>query len=156
MIQDSNCYYKPYIIFQIIVTCLAITITFVCGNDDDNPLRDIVGIPLRKPLATWRRYLYPPADSYQYNAADESNDYSNGLAYADIDSPDTAQDLQAIDSKLKRSRPRQPICEALVNIVYVGNNSDGYQYRPDHYVTESCLNSYNTYQNKVSAQIMHS
>lgn len=131
----------------IIVTVLAITITFVCGNNDENPLKDIVGFPLWKPRTAWRRQLYPPADSYQHNAADESNDYTNALV-DDTDFTGMAQDMQAIDFKLKRSRPRQPICEALVNIVYVGNNSDGYQYRPDHYVTESCLNSYNTYQNK--------
>lgn len=104
----------------------------------------MIGFPLWRPMTKWRRQQYAPAESYQPDAADELDDYSSALA------ADTAQGLQTIDFKLKRAHPRHPICESLINIVYVGNNSDGYQYRPDHYVTESCLNSYNTYQNRCS------
>ncbi|XP_021699809.1 uncharacterized protein LOC110676394 [Aedes aegypti] len=131
----------------IIVTVLAITFTYVCGNNDETPLKEMIGFPLWRPLTTWRRQLYPPADSYQHNTEDEIDDYPSALAG---DTDFTAQNFHTIDFKLKRTRPRHPICESLINVVYVGNNSDGYQYRPDHYITESCLNSYNTYQNRCS------
>lgn len=129
---------------QILVATLALTITFVCGNNDENPLKDIVGYRQWKPLIKWRQ------QPYSHSTVDEANDYPNALSgYDDTDSMGTAQDLQAIDFKSKRSRFRQTLCEVLVNIVTVGNGTDGYQYRPDHYVTESCLNSFNTFQNKV-------
>lgn len=127
----------------ILVATLALTITFVCGNNDGSPLKGIVGYHQWKPLIKWRQQPYSPG------VADEANDYPNALSsYDDSDSTATAEDLQAIDFKSKRSRFRQTLCEVLVNIVTVGNGTDGYQYRPDHYVTESCLNSFNIYQNK--------
>ncbi|XP_058832043.1 uncharacterized protein LOC131690353 [Topomyia yanbarensis] len=126
----------------IIVSSLALIITFVCGNNDDNPFKDIANYHQWKPLAKWRQQFYPPSEAHQRSATDDRAEYD------DDDASETPQDLQTIDFKSKRSRLRQPLCEVLVNIVYVGNGTDGYQYRPDHYVTESCLSTFNTFQNK--------
>ncbi|XP_058463751.1 uncharacterized protein LOC131438012 [Malaya genurostris] len=126
----------------VIVSSLALAITFVCGNDDNNPFKDITNYHPWKPLVKLRQQLYPVIDEHQRAPSGDLNEYS------DIDASETPENLQSIDFKSKRSRLRQPLCEVLVNIVYVGNGTDGYQYRPDHYVTESCLNTFNTFQNK--------
>lgn len=132
----------------VLVSALAVTITFVYGNNDENPLRDIVGYSQWKPLIRWRPQPFPPPASYQ--RLDESSEYTSNDVATDYaaDDDSTGLDSQDIKSKAKRSRVRQPLCEVLVNIVYVGNQT-GYQYRPDHYVTESCMEpSYNTFHNK--------
>lgn len=130
----------------VIVSALAVTITFVYGSNDENPIRDIVGYSPWKPLFRWRPQPFPQPASYQ--RMDNSNDNdSDDVAATDEDS--TGLDYQDIHSKAKRSRNRQPLCEVLVNIVYVGNKTDGFQYRPDHYVTESCMEPlFNAYHDK--------
>lgn len=106
----------------------------VMGNKDDDPLRNLFGgSNVWAPLMKWNRA--PPNDG-----GPEYGEYGD---QQDVD----AEAGQPI--VVKRSHSRQPVCEVLLNIVYVGNGTDGYEYRPNHYVTESCLSSYNTYQNKV-------
>uniref|UniRef100_A0A182WM79 Uncharacterized protein n=1 Tax=Anopheles minimus TaxID=112268 RepID=A0A182WM79_9DIPT len=103
----------------------------VMGDKDDDPLRNLFGGPnVWGPLMKWNRAARnEPAEYGEYDQ----------------------QDLDAESGQpivVKRSHTRQPVCEVLLNIVYVGNGTDGYEYRPNHYVTESCLSSYNNYQNK--------
>uniref|UniRef100_A0A182RUT6 Spaetzle domain-containing protein n=1 Tax=Anopheles funestus TaxID=62324 RepID=A0A182RUT6_ANOFN len=122
----------------IFLFSVAITMALVMGNKDDDPLRNLFGgSNVWGPLMKWNRI-----------APNEAQDgSSNNLEY------DGEYDQQDIDGEagqpivVKRSHTRQPVCEVLLNIVYVGNGTDGYEYRPNHYVTESCLSSYN-YQNK--------
>lgn len=105
----------PNIYFQVIVSALAVTITFVYGSNDENPLRGFIGYNQWKPLIRWRPLPFPPPASYQ--RLDDSNDYvSNDAAAADYaaDEGSTSLDSQDINSKAKRSRVRQPLCEVLV------------------------------------------
>ncbi|XP_053686476.1 uncharacterized protein LOC128736016 [Sabethes cyaneus] len=128
----------------IFVTSIALVITFVCGNNNDNSIKDVAGGRQWKPFARWRQAFYPQSEEHPRAVKDNLDDQ-----YDESDSETgLPQDLQTIDFKSKRSRLRQPLCEVLVNIVYVGNGTDGFQYRPDHYVTESCLSSFSTFQNK--------
>ncbi|XP_053665802.1 uncharacterized protein LOC128714946 [Anopheles marshallii] len=121
----------------IFLFSVAITMALVMGNKDDDPLRHLFGGPnVWGPLMKWNRA-----------ASGEVANGGNNLEYTEYDQPDTdAEAGQPI--VVKRSHTRQPVCEVLLNIVYVGNGTDGYEYRPNHYVTESCLSSYNSYQNK--------
>uniref|UniRef100_A0A182NLT2 Uncharacterized protein n=1 Tax=Anopheles dirus TaxID=7168 RepID=A0A182NLT2_9DIPT len=108
----------------------------VMGNKDEDPLRNLFGGPnVWAPLMKWNR-----APSY----ADTPD--GGSVEYGEYDQQDA--DGAGQPAVVKRSHARQPICEVLLNIVYVGNGTDGYEYRPNHYVTESCLSSYNNYQNK--------
>ncbi|XP_055609843.1 uncharacterized protein LOC129756837 [Uranotaenia lowii] len=137
------------IINFVLVSTLALAISFACGNADDSPLRSFSGYHQWKPMIKWRQ-PHPPADfGYPRNTYTDDTDYSSSSADDGSDPVlSSVQDAQPIDYRSKRSRMRQPLCEVLVNYVNVGNGTDGYQYRPDHYVTESCLNTYNTFQNK--------
>ncbi|EAU76946.1 AGAP012443-PA [Anopheles gambiae str. PEST] len=117
----------------IFLFSVAVTMALVMGNKDDDPLRNLFGGPnVWAPLMKWNRA--PPNDG-----GPEYGEYGD---QQDVD----AEAGQPI--VVKRSHSRQPVCEVLLNIVYVGNGTDGYEYRPNHYVTESCFSSYNTYQNK--------
>ncbi|XP_052897322.1 uncharacterized protein LOC128304201 [Anopheles moucheti] len=121
----------------IFLFSVAITVALVMGKKDDDPLRNLFGGPnVWGPLMKWNR-----------PASGEAADDGNAVEYAEYDQPDTYAEA-GHPIVVKRSHARQPLCEVLLNIVYVGNGTDGYEYRPNHYVTESCLSSYNSYQNK--------
>lgn len=114
----------------------------VMGKQDDDPLRNLFAGAARPnvwpPLMKWGRagLPNPPADIVEYDV-----EYGG--------QPDAEMGDNPSLSIVKRSHSRQPVCEVLLNIVYVGNGTDGYEYRPNHYVTETCLGSYNNnYQNK--------
>ncbi|XP_058123942.1 uncharacterized protein LOC131282098 [Anopheles ziemanni] len=117
----------------IFLFSFAITMALVMGKQDDDPLRNLF-------MMKWGRagLPNPPADS-------ASVEYD--VEYAGQPDPEMVGNPSL--SIVKRSHSRQPVCEVLLNIVYVGNGTDGYEYRPNHYVTETCLGSYNNnYQNK--------
>lgn len=126
----------------IFLFSVAFTMALVMGNKDEDPLRNLFAGPnIWAPLMKWNRGAGP-----SYDTPD-----AGSLDYGEYDQPDQQQQQQLDGGTVvaKRSHhPRQPICEVLLNIVYVGNGTDGYEYRPNHYVTESCLSTYNTYQNK--------
>lgn len=112
----------------------------VMGNKDDDPLRNLFGgSNVWGPLMQWNRAAPNDGAGDERSTNQEYGEYDQQY----VDGAETGQPMV-----VKRSHTRQPVCEVLLNIVYVGNGTDGYEYRPNHYVTESCLSSYNNYQNK--------
>uniref|UniRef100_A0AAG5DC94 Spaetzle domain-containing protein n=1 Tax=Anopheles atroparvus TaxID=41427 RepID=A0AAG5DC94_ANOAO len=130
---------KPIFLFSV-----AVTVALVMGKQqDDDPLKSLfagAGPNVWPPMMKWGRPgppYPPPVDS---GSVEYDGEYGG--------QPDVDQGGSAPLSIVKRSHARQPVCEVLLNMVYVGNGTDGYEYRPNHYVTESCLGSYNNFQNK--------
>lgn len=107
----------------------------VMGKQDDDTLRNLFANGARPNV--WPRVMqWGPrkTDNVDYN------EYAG--------QPDEELGENPALSIVKRSHNRQPACDVLLNIVYIGNKTDGYEYRPNHYVTETCLSSDNSYQNK--------
>ncbi|XP_053675755.1 uncharacterized protein LOC128726001 [Anopheles nili] len=124
----------------ILVFSFALTLALVMGRKDEDSLKDLfAGANVWAPLMKWNRV---PAYDAGANFPNQPSEYD------DYEQPDVTGSVDGPSAIVKRSQARQPICEVLLNMVYVGNGTDGYEYRPNHYVTESCLGSYNSYQNK--------
>lgn len=121
----------------IFLFSLAITMALVMGKQDDDPLRNLFGMGAARPNVWPKAMKWGPGNT-------ASVEYD--VEYAG--QPDEEVGGNPSLSIVKRSHNRQPVCEVLLNIVYVGNGTDGYEYRPNHYVTETCINSFNNYQNK--------
>uniref|UniRef100_A0A182QB77 Spaetzle domain-containing protein n=1 Tax=Anopheles farauti TaxID=69004 RepID=A0A182QB77_9DIPT len=120
----------------IFLFSVAFTMALVMGNKDEDPLRNLFG----------GSNVWGPLMKWNHRAPSYDTPDGGSLEYGEYDQQDVDETGQPV--VVKRSHARQPICEVLLNIVYVGNGTDGYEYRPNHYVTESCLSSYNNYQNK--------
>ncbi|ETN58235.1 hypothetical protein AND_010190 [Anopheles darlingi] len=115
---------------------IAVTMAIVMGKTDENPLKNLfdassVWTPLINRMGRFAPY--------------QSN--SDHIDYAEFDQEEIDDGRRLV---AKRSHARQAVCDTLLNMVYVGNGTDGFEYRPNHYVTETCLgpNQYNSYQNK--------
>ncbi|XP_052861079.1 uncharacterized protein LOC128268103 [Anopheles cruzii] len=120
---------------KIIVWWSVATTTLVLGDNNNEPLNNLF-----RASNTWSPLLKLSHDSsYLVDSSKidymeyEQHDYNN-------------EDAQIIN---KRSHTRQPICDTLDTYVYY-NSSDGFEYRPNHYTTSTCVGSTvdNSYQTK--------
>ncbi|XP_050096005.1 uncharacterized protein LOC126577955 [Anopheles aquasalis] len=115
---------------------IAVTMAIVMGKTDENPLKTLFDAS-----SVWTPLINRMSRFAPYQSS------SDHIDYAEFDQEDIDDGTRMV---AKRSHARQAVCDTLLNMVYVGNGTDGFEYRPNHYITETCLgsNQYNSYQNK--------
>uniref|UniRef100_A0A182MKH6 Uncharacterized protein n=1 Tax=Anopheles culicifacies TaxID=139723 RepID=A0A182MKH6_9DIPT len=109
---------------------ITLTVALVAGyEDEDARLRNVYntyeGTNVVEPQQP--RSWMMPGDRAVYD------EYSRQDLDAEAEQPNV----------VKRSGSQYSPCETVVEIVHLNENNDGYEYRPDRYVTESCRPSHN-------------
>ncbi|XP_055629331.1 uncharacterized protein LOC129770487 isoform X3 [Toxorhynchites rutilus septentrionalis] len=138
------------IIILVLLPTLALNTVLVYGGNDGNPLKTYFGSHQWNPTTQWRRPVRPIFVDYQDNMLyDSTNTDDNGLDFSG-----TLQNIEKIVSKRTSHKKSRSLCDVMTTIMIFGNGTDGYEYRPDHYVSHTCMDSDNSIDSKFTCSEM--
>ncbi|XP_055629329.1 uncharacterized protein LOC129770487 isoform X1 [Toxorhynchites rutilus septentrionalis] len=110
-------------------------------STDGNPIRAYVGGSRWNPENKLRQRVHPLPIGFKHNVIYESTD--TGVDDDILKSSETSlENNERFISK--RSPPSNSLCDVVSTLRILGNDTDGYDYRPKAFSTVTCLNSHET------------